>query len=111
MHQIILMDPAVQFLLVDPWVAFTMRAGIILGLIGFLVFCYAVLSDDRSFVSPQAKRIAVAACIAVVVATARVRTVEFVPWWPCTADNWQWMIDNLTYCGAIWMWYGVYGCS
>lgn len=89
-----------------PWVVI-----LALGLCAASWFCLFAEPDLWSRVSLKTKRITMAACLALFLATASTHAVSFVPWWPCTEENWTWMEQNLGYWGAIWMWYGVYGCS
>lgn len=36
--------------------------------------------------------------------------VQFTQYYPCTSENWEWLLDNLYYIAALTVWYGAYGC-
>lgn len=57
-----------------------------------------------------ARRYIVAGDIALLISSSRVYALQFTPYYPCTSENWEWLLDNLYYIAALTVWYGAYGC-
>lgn len=56
------------------------------------------------------RRVVVTATLVLLFTTVSVYAVQFTPYYPCTAENWAWLEDNMHILLAYTVWYGAYGC-
>ncbi len=91
-------------LFVPSWLVLLSAA---IGLAGLGVFlCY--FEDGELW--KRCKRVVIAAMLAAFLSTAHVQAVYFTQYYPCTAENWAWLLDNLYEWMAWTVWNGAYGC-
>ena len=102
MIAVYLQSPAVVW---PTWLVLLGAGAAVVGLAAFVRY-FEWNMQKRS----SAKRVAIAALLALVLSTSHVQAVYFTNYYPCTAENWAWLSDNMHYVLALTVWYGAYGC-